>query len=499
MKLTIGLLSEVKHQTLGTFLLHLDCDVFSSKNLTEFLSGALTQTYHILFLDKDFLKSEQDYHSMRSYLSKLSEAKRPRLICLDGDSRITKVPNSGSISSADFSVVKNILDESLKLLSKTNIQRKSRVEEEIVVFDDEAEVVELSDEEATDSKAELQTEAFLNVKKAQSLDELGVNLVWSLQRIVTQGRKGIYFKYLPTYCSLVALGGFNFKNTKVNGVGLNFSSSKDFNASQHLQKLLHVPAFIKVVERLFEHTEVVVRTFECDGETKGVAVYEKPPGGSSDIEVLSLCDYAEAKLSSIVYKHKYIQNKRNDEVTGCILKEGFFDQLQNEVMRARRVLLPVTVMLFELDHFYGIKTKYNQERVRTLVKSFARLLQDNVRHNDLVGQFGESKFAVLFPHMSTENAKVKAQKMNKSIAQTKFFSDMKQGLICSASIAIGTYPTQVSSADHLMVSLDSLLSHKESAGSLMVLNPKPGFIKDFEEMKLPDSAMNRKRPTQNES
>jgi diguanylate cyclase (GGDEF)-like protein len=497
LKLTIGLLSEAKHQTLGTFLLHLDCDVLSSQNLTEFLSAAVTQTYHIVFMDKNFLKSEQDYHSMRAYMSKLSDSKRPRLICLDGDTRITRVPNSGSISSADFSVVKNVLDESLKLLNKAG--RQPRSEAEVVVFDDEAEVVELSDEEATDSKAEMQTEAFLNVKKAQSLDELGVNLVWSLNRIVAPGRKGIYFKYLPTYCSLVALGGFNFKSKKVNGVGLNFSSSKDFNASQHLQKLMHVPAFLKVVERLFEHTDVVVRTFECDGEAKGVVVYEKPPGGSSDIEVFSLCDYAEAKLCSIVYKYKYIQNKRNDEITGCILKEGFFDQLQNEVMRAKRVLLPVTVMLFELDHFYGIKTKYNQERVRTLVRSFARILQDNVRHNDLVGQFGESKFAILFPHMSTEDATIKAQKMNKSIAQTKFFSDMKKGLICSASVAIGTYPTQVSSADHLMVSLDSLLSHKESAGSLMILNPKPGFVKDFEEMKLPDSAMNRKRSTQNES
>lgn len=496
MKLTIGLLSEAKHQTLGTFLLHLDCDVLSSKNLTEFLSAAVSQTYHILFMDKDFLKSEQEYHKIRAYLAKLNDSKRPRLICLDGDSKITKVPNSGSISSADFSVVKNVLDESLKLIGRR--LTRPEAESEVIVFDDEEEVVEVLEEEATDKRAEKLTESILNIKKAQSLDELGVNLIWSLGNVVSPGRKGIYFKYLPTYCSLVALGGFNFKSKKVNGVGLNFSSSKDFNASKHLQKLMHVPAFLKVIERLFEHTEVAVRTFECEGESKGVIVFEKSPRGSSDIDVLSLCDYAEAKLAAIVYRHKYIQNKRNDETTGCILKEGFFDQLQNEVMRSKRVLLPVTVMLFELDHFYGVKTKFNQERVRTLVRSFARILQDNVRHNDLVGQFGESKFAILFPHMSTEDALIKAQKMNKSIAQTKFFSDMKQGLICSASVALGTYPTQVSSADHLMVSLESMLSHKESAGSLMTLKPKPGFVKDFEEMKLPDSAMNRKRPSQNE-
>jgi len=497
LKLTIGLLSEAKHQTLGTFLLHLDCNVISSKDLTEFFSSAVSKTSHVLFLDKDFLKTEQDYHAMRAYLARLNYAKRPRLICLDGDTKITKVPNSGSISSADFSVVKNVLDESIRLLNKS--VARSQSEADVIVFDDEEEVVEVIEEEVTDQKAAKQIEAFLNIKKAKSLDELGINLVSSLNKIVLPGRKGVYFKYLPTYCSLVALGGFNFESKKVTGVGLNFSTSKDFDASKHLQQLMYVPAFLKVVERLFEHTDVTVRTFDCDRESKGVVVYEDPPRGSSDIDVLCLCDYAEATLRSIVYKHKYIQNKRNNESTGCILKEGFFDQLQNEVIRAKRVLLPVTVMLFELDHFYGIKTKFNQERVKTLVKSFARILRDNVRHNDLVGQLGESKFAVLFPHMSTEDALIKAQKMNKIIGQTKFFSDMKKGLICSASVAMGTYPTQVTSADHLMVSLESLLSHKESAGSLMVLKPKPGFVKDFEEMKLPDSAMNRKRSIQNES
>jgi len=490
LKLTIGLLSETKHQTLGTFLSHLDCDVISSTNLTGFLSEAVSKKYDILFLDSDFLKSETDYHEIRTYLSKLNDELKPRVICLDGDSRITKVPNSGSVSSADFSVVKNILAESLKMQPQ---------HADLVTFEEEADVVELVEESIIDQKASKQIEAFLNIKKSQSLDEIGVNLIWSLGHIVNPGRKGIYFKYLPTYCSLVALGGFNFDEHSVSGVGLNFSSSKDFNAAQHLHKLIYVPAFLKIVERLFEHTNVNVKTLVCDGEVRGVLVYDKSPSMSVDADVLSLCDYAEAKLSAVVYKHKYIQSKRNDEVTNCILKEGFFDQLQNEVIRAKRVLLPVTVMLFEIDHFYGIKTKFNQERIRTLVRSFAKLLQDNVRHNDLVGRFGEAKFAVLFPHMSTQNAVLKAQKLNKIIAQTKFFSDMKQGLICSASVALGTYPIHVKSADHLMVSLDSLLSHKESAGSLMVLKPAPGFVKDFEENKLPDSAMNRQRSDANES
>lgn len=482
MKLSICLLTGTKHQSLGAFLLHLDCDVKVYTELTDFLSDAIAQSFQLIFLDESFLKSEQDFQRLRIYLSK---TKKVRLLCLTADDKVFKLPNSGFVSSEDLNAVKNIVEDS-RTLCTSDVQ-------ELVTFDDEAEVVEFIEEEVIDDHSERVTKGFLNIKKAQSLDELGVNLVWSLGHILKEGRKGVYFKYLPTYCSLVALDGFNFTNKKINGVGLNFSSSKDFNASQHLNKLQQVPAFVKVVERVFGHDKIDLRTLECDGEVKGVLVYEPAPQRGADLDLKVMCDYAEAKLSSIVYKHKYIQNKSKDELTGCILKEGFFNQLQNELMRAKRVLLPVTVMLFEIDHFYGLKTRYNQERVRTLVKSFAKILQDNVRHNDLVGCFGESKFAVLFPHMSTGDAYIKAQKLSKLIAQTQFFSDMKKRLICSASIALGTYPTQISSADELMVSLDSVLAHKESGGSLVVLKPKPGFVKDFEEHKLPDSAMNRKR------
>ena len=208
MKLTIGLLSDSKHQTLGTFLLHLDCEVLTSKSVTSFLSSSLSKTCHILFMDKDFLKSEQDYKSLRSYLAHFKTEERPRLVCLDEESRITKVPNSGSLSSEDFSVVKTVLDETLKLLSKKRTAADlPRVrDEDSLVFEDE-EVVELTEEEVFDRRGERLTEAVLNIKKAQSLDELGVNLVWSLGRVFEPGRKAVYFKYLPTYCSLVALGG----------------------------------------------------------------------------------------------------------------------------------------------------------------------------------------------------------------------------------------------------------------------------------------------------
>ncbi len=481
MKLSIGLLTGLEHQTLGAFLLHLDCEIRTYSKLTSFLSDVISTNFDLIFVGEGFLKTEEDYQRLRLQLTR-GGGDSPRVVFIAESQKVFKLPHSGVVYSEDYNAIKKVLED-------TAIMGRSK---ETSIHTDE-EVIEVLEEEIIDSSFEKKVDATLRIKRCNSVDEIGVALVDALGGIVESGRRGLFFKYLSTYCSLVALSGFNFPAKKVNGIGLNFSGSKEFKAQQHLSQLNYVPAFNKVIERVFGHTNVEIKTLEVDGDVKGILVYELAAKGSVDADLQMLCDYAESRLSTVVYKHKYLQNKVNDDLTGCILREGFFNQLQNEVMRAKRVLLPVTVMLFEIDGFYGVKTKYNEERVKTLLKSFAKLLKESVRHNDLVGRVGECKFAVLFPHMSTEDGLFKAQKMSKQIAQTKFFNDMKTKLICSTSIVLGTYPSQISSADELLSSLESMMSHRESSGTTVALKVKPGFKKDFEEMSLPASAMNRKK------
>ncbi len=484
MKLSIGLLTDLEHQTLGAFLLQLDCEIRIYSNLTGFLSDIISHKFDLIFIGESFLKSKEDYERLRLELGRIP---RVRVIFAVDSIKLFKLSHSGLVHSEDYNAIKKILEETKK------INQQSSMDDQAVHLNDDEEVIEILEEQTIDSNFEKITEATLKIKRCNSIDEIGVALVDSLKTVVKGERRGLFLKYLPTYCSLVVLSGFNFSTKKINGIGLNFSSSKEFKAEQHLSQLKFVPAFNKVVEKIFNHTNIEIKTLEVDREVKGVLVYELPAKGSVDGDLHLLCDYAEACLSAVIYKHKYLQNKINDDLTGCILREGFFNQLQNEIMRAKRVFLPVTVMLFEIDGFYGVKAKYNEERVKTLIKSFPQLLKESIRHNDLVGRIGECKFAVLFPYMSTKAGLIKAGKMSKKIAQTKFFNDMKTKLICSTSIVLGTYPSQVSSADELISSLESTMLHRESSGTTMVLKIKPGFKKDFEEMSLPVSRMNKKK------
>lgn len=478
MNLTVGILSGVQHQTLAAFLSHVDCSVVAYPKLSIFLGEVLNDDLDLLFVESTALKSEEDYHFIRRILNQKKDG-GPRLYFLDESLKNQKLSHVGTLSPEDFNAVKRILEET-KSLKVNAIELDSGDEHAL-----DEEVIHLLDEENIDEKSEKFLASMESLFEASSIDELGLSLTKGLGAIVEKGRRGVFFKYLPTYCSLVALSSFHFGKTKTNGMGLNFSNSKDFNAHLHLHRLQVVPAFIAVVERVFGHKNVSVKVLEAAGEVRGVLVYEKAAQGSRDYNLQSLFKFASVKLEAILFRHKYRLNKRFDELTSCVLRDGFFELLQNEIIRARRVHLPVSLMMFEIDGFYGVKAKYNPERVKILLKSFAKILKENIRHNDVVGLMAESRFAIIFPHMSSFDANFKAKKMMKLISQTKFFNDMKTRLVCTTSVAIGTYPSQISSADELVVALETALAHRESSGTLHEIKAKPGFVKDFEELKLP--------------
>ena len=158
MRLSIALLTRSGHQTLGTFLLHLDCDVKVYTELTDFLSDAIARPFQLIFLEEKFLTTEQDFQRLRLQISKKNRLQKTRVVFLNPEDKVFKLHNSGFVSSEDLSTVKNIVEESL-VLNKAQYNQT----QDMIVFDDEAEVVELSDEEVIDERSERMTESLLNI------------------------------------------------------------------------------------------------------------------------------------------------------------------------------------------------------------------------------------------------------------------------------------------------------------------------------------------------
>jgi len=94
-----------------------------------------------------------------------------------------------------------------------------------------------------------------------------------------------------------------------------------------------------------------------------------------------------------------------DGLTGLCNHRRFRERLYEEVVRAQRYNLPLTLLMIDIDDFKAFNDDYGQLVGDELLRIVARLLQAGLRHSiDLAARYGGEEFAVMLPNTPPEDA-----------------------------------------------------------------------------------------------
>jgi diguanylate cyclase (GGDEF)-like protein len=86
-----------------------------------------------------------------------------------------------------------------------------------------------------------------------------------------------------------------------------------------------------------------------------------------------------------------------DHLTGLFNRRGFFEAAEKLVASQRKLGQPVTVMMFDLDHFKSINDRFGHECGDEALQAFAATASTNTRLHDIVGRLGGEEFAAILP------------------------------------------------------------------------------------------------------
>jgi PleD family two-component response regulator len=93
-----------------------------------------------------------------------------------------------------------------------------------------------------------------------------------------------------------------------------------------------------------------------------------------------------------------------DGLTGLCNHRRFRERLYEEVVRAQRYNLPLTLLMIDIDDFKAFNDDYGQLIGDELLRIVARLLQAGLRHSiDLAARYGGEEFAVMLPNTPPED------------------------------------------------------------------------------------------------
>jgi diguanylate cyclase (GGDEF)-like protein len=107
---------------------------------------------------------------------------------------------------------------------------------------------------------------------------------------------------------------------------------------------------------------------------------------------------------------------RTDALTGALNRRAFDEALRQEVVRAQRYDLPLSVLMVDVDHFKSVNDTYGHPGGDEVLRNVAARVETELRLTDALYRYGGEEFAVILPHTAEEGALQVAERLVRAVA-----------------------------------------------------------------------------------
>lgn len=164
-------------------------------------------------------------------------------------------------------------------------------------------------------------------------------------------------------------------------------------------------------------------------------------------------------------------NKKLEQLSITDGLTGFFNHrhmkqiVENEIGRARRYNLSLSVLMVDLDRFKEINDTHGHLFGDAVLRRSAEIIRRNIRETDFATRYGGDEFLIILPHTGLDRAKFLAKRIHADLKSHPFLPPNGEKFHQSASIGIGYYPhPQVEDSESLIKLVDEALYQAKEQG-----------------------------------
>ena len=155
---------------------------------------------------------------------------------------------------------------------------------------------------------------------------------------------------------------------------------------------------------------------------------------------------------------------RTDGHTGCFNKTYFNDALNLQLRKAKLKGWPLSLIIFDLDHFKQLNDNYGHDAGDFVLKELADLIRkERGDTEDIFARYGGEEFCILLPKTNLKNAFTIAESLRKSVEDHAFMYEDKR-LPVSASIGLADYRKGVRDGQTLFKRADEAVYKSKEGG-----------------------------------
>lgn len=123
-----------------------------------------------------------------------------------------------------------------------------------------------------------------------------------------------------------------------------------------------------------------------------------------------------------------------DNLTGINNRENFENIFSLEIANAKQNNIPLTLIIFDVDHFKLVNDTYGHQAGDILLIDLVKLIADNIKNGDIFARWGGEEFVILTPSTEIIGARYLAENLRK-LVQSHSFSYVEYEITLSFGIA----------------------------------------------------------------
>ncbi len=175
-----------------------------------------------------------------------------------------------------------------------------------------------------------------------------------------------------------------------------------------------------------------------------------------------------------MFQRQMYESALRDDLTKTFNKKYFTDRLESEYAFAMRTRTPLSLVVFDLDHFKDVNDTYGHPVGDLALTEVARVVAALIRAEDVFARVGGEEFGVICRGTDSAQALAVAERMRQTVAGHAFSADGKTiALAISAGTASIPDP-HIADPQNLIAAADHALYEAKRTGRNRVCVWQPG-------------------------
>jgi diguanylate cyclase (GGDEF)-like protein len=157
-----------------------------------------------------------------------------------------------------------------------------------------------------------------------------------------------------------------------------------------------------------------------------------------------------------------------DGLTGTHNKRFFLEFLDREMARCMRYGRPLSLVMFDIDHFKSVNDQYGHLTGDHVLKEIARRLNQRIRREELLARYGGEEFAAVLPETGRAGALEFGEQIRQIVAREPFEFEGDR-LPVTISVGVATLEGQpIDAVNFIKIADENLYKAKRSGRNRVI-------------------------------